>query len=364
MDKIDLIPPRVRTLTPYVPGRLISDALESLGLKSATKLASNENSLGPSPLALEAMARELPNLNRYGDAGSTKLREALAAKFGIPADGVTCGNGSSEIILTLAHTLLGPGLSAVMSKPSFTLYAKNVRASGADAIEVPLKNFNHDLGEILGRIRDDSRLIFLDNPLNPTGAFLGPGVIRDFVDRLPPNVLLVLDEAYADFARAPRPDPRELLETGKTIILRTFSKLYGLAGLRVGYAMAPPFVWEAANKVRQPFNLNNLAQVGALAALRDEEHVRKTLEMTWNGLDYFRGEFEKLGLAPRPTESNFLMVETGSVPSSEFTDRLFETGLIIRSLESFGFGDKVRINAGLPEENAKLVRGVKKLLGK
>jgi histidinol-phosphate aminotransferase len=362
MDKEKFIPEHIRALTPYVPGKLISEVMESLGLKSAIKLGSNENNLGPSPKALAAMKEELSNISRYGDVGSTKLRKAIAAKLSLPEELVVCSNGSSEFILVLAHTVLAPGLSAVMSRPSFTLYAKNVMATGAKAIETPLKNYEHDLNGILYKITKNTRLIFLDNPLNPTGAYLHPERINSFINDLPPDVLLVLDEAYVDFARAPRPNYEELLKTEKVVILRTFSKIYGLAGIRVGYALAPPFVLEAVNKVRQPFNLNNLAQVGALAALSDYEHISNSLKMTWNALDFFRDNLPSIGIKTFPTESNFLMAEPTGYKSSPFVNELIRRGIILRSLESFGLDDKVRITAGLPEENQKLLEEARDIL--
>jgi histidinol-phosphate aminotransferase len=362
MDKNTLIPEHVRALTPYVPGKLISEVMESLGLKTAIKLGSNENNLGPSPKALAAMAEELKNLSRYGDVGSVKLRKAIAGKLSLPEECVICSNGSSELILVLAHTILSPGLSAVMSKPSFTLYAKNVLAAGAQASETPLLNYEHDLMAILYKITKKTRLIFLDNPLNPTGAYLTPDRINSFVNDLPPGVLLVLDEAYVDFARAPRPDYAKLLETEKVMIMRTFSKLYGLAGVRVGYALAPPFVLEALNKVRQPFNLNNLAQAGALAALYDDEHIQNTLKMTWDGLNFFQENFPKIGIKTFRTESNFMMLEPVGFKSTFFVDLLLRKGIILRSLESFGLDDKVRATAGLPEENLKFLEAAKEAL--
>ena len=362
MKKQDFIPDHIKALTPYVPGKLISEVMESLGLRTAIKLGSNENSLGPSPRAIAAMEKELSNISRYGDVGSLKLRKAIAEKLSLSEENVACANGSSELILVLAHTVLGPGLSAIMSRPSFTLYAKNVLASGAAALEVPLLDHGHDLSAVLYKITKKTRLVFIDNPLNPTGAYLAPDRLNSFINDLPPHVLLVLDEAYADFARAPRPSYAELLKTEKVIVLRTFSKIYGLAGIRAGYALAPAFVLEALNKVRQPFNLNNLAQAGALAALGDDEHLRKALEMTWGGLDFFHENFPKIGIKTFPTESNYLMAEPRGLKSSEFAGALLRKGIIIRSLESFGLDDKVRVTAGLPEENQKLLEAAAEIL--
>jgi histidinol-phosphate aminotransferase len=251
-----------------------------------------------------------------------------------------------------------------MSRPSFTLYSKYVLATGAEAIEVPLEGLGHDLAGISQKITQNTRLIFLDNPLNPTGAWLSQGLVHSLPDMLPPGALLVLDEAYADFARQPRPDYPSLLKTGKVIIFRTFSKLYGLAGLRVSYTLGDPQLIEALNKVRQPFNLNNLAQVGALAALGDLQHVQRTLDFTWKGLDYFQDALPQLGIKTYPTEANFILCGTANLSSDELASKLLKEGVIIRSLSSFGLSDKVRVTAGLPEENEALVKALERALEK
>ncbi|MDR2460693.1 MAG: histidinol-phosphate transaminase [Deltaproteobacteria bacterium] len=363
MGKNELIPKHILALKPYVPGKLISEAMERYGLTHVIKLGSNENNLGPSPLALAAMAKELTNLNRYGDVNSGKLRQALAEKLGLPLEYIICCNGSSEFILILCHSLIEPGDNVIMSKPSFTLYAKNALAAGAQAIEVPLVNYAHDLPTILSKVTPKTKLIFLDSPLNPTGAYIKPDVLWDFVAELPQSTMLVLDEAYVDFVKdAPRPDYKALIETEKVAIMRTFSKLYGLAGIRVAYALAPPFLVDMLNTVRQPFNVNNIALVGAVAALDDVEHIRRTLNMTWEGLSFFQEEFRDLGLLTYPTEANFVMVDTGFMSAENMAGDLLQRGVIVRSLNSFGFKRKIRINAGLPDENRELVKVVASLI--
>ncbi|MDR1310011.1 MAG: aminotransferase class I/II-fold pyridoxal phosphate-dependent enzyme, partial [Deltaproteobacteria bacterium] len=351
-DQAPPIPAHIRDLAAYQPGRLIEDVIEEMGLPTAVKLASNENSLGPSPLAVERIGQALWGLARYGDADSRRLREAISRRVGHPAAGVMAGNGSSEFILVMAHALLGPGLSAIMSRPSFTLYAKNAQAAGARAIEVPLgPGHGHDLEGIMRQAGPEARLVFIDNPLNPTGAFLGQGEIERLLRGLPRTAILVLDEAYADFARAPRPDYGRLLADGRVVILRTFSKVMGLAGLRAAYALAAPPLAQALNKVRQPFNLNNLAQVGAMAALEDEGHVRRTLEMTWAALDRLGRELPPLGLEVFPTQANFVMAGLpDGLLADDFAKKMLKEGVIVRSLSSFGLPGHVRINAGLEPE--------------
>ncbi|MDR2935556.1 MAG: histidinol-phosphate transaminase [Candidatus Adiutrix sp.] len=363
-----IIPPHIEKLTPYVPGRLIEEVEAELGLTGLVKLASNENSLGPSPMALAAMARALPQIHRYSDADCRLLRAALSRKTGCDPAQIICGNGSSEFILLLAHVLTGPGDRVLMSRPSFTLYAKNAQAAGAEVVEVPLApGYGHDLAALLAKAREAgerTRLVFLDNPLNPTGAFLSPEALTDFYLRLPPDAVLVLDEAYIDFCRKPRADWRPFLAEagGRLVVLRTFSKIYGLAGLRAAYALMPAPLAAALNKARQPFNMNSLAQAGALAALEDEDFLRRSLSMTWISLDYFQAEFARLGLDPRPTEANYLMAGLGGRSADEFFQALLHKGVITRSLTSFGLPTFLRVNAGLPAESRALVSALEEVL--
>jgi histidinol-phosphate aminotransferase len=363
-----LIPPHIAELTPYVPGRLIEEVEAEVGRTGLIKLASNENSLGPSPMALAAMALALPRIHRYGDADSRLLKAALSRKTGCDPAQILCGNGSSEFILLLAHVLTGPGDRAIMSRPSFTLYAKNAQAAGAEVVEVPLTpDYGHNLSALLARADeagDRTRLVFLDNPLNPTGAFLSPETLMDFYRRLPSAAVLVLDEAYIDFSRRPRADWRPLLteSDSRLVVLRTFSKIYGLAGLRAAYALMSAPLAAALNKARQPFNMNSLAQAGALAALEDEDFLRRSLEMTWTSLDYFQTEFTRLGLGPRPTEANFLMADLGGRSADELFQALLRLGVITRSLASFGLPACLRVNAGLPAESRALVSALEEVL--
>ncbi|MDR3038658.1 MAG: histidinol-phosphate transaminase [Candidatus Adiutrix sp.] len=362
----EIVPPHIARLTPYVPGRLIEEVEAELGRTGLIKLASNENSLGPSPKALEAVTRALARVHRYSDADSRFLKAALSRKTGCDPAQIVCGNGSSELILVLAHALTGPGDRAVMSRPSFTLYAKNAQAAGAEIREAPLTPaYGHDLAALLALTDERTKLVFLDNPLNPTGAFLEQAEITSFYRRLPPTAVLVLDEAYLDFSRRPRADWRPLLaETdGRLVVLRTFSKIYGLAGLRAAYGLMPAPLAAAVNKVRQPFNMNGPAQAGAAAALDDEDFLRRTLEMTWASLDYFRAELPRLGLEPRPSEANFLMVDLGGRSAEAIYRAVLERGVITRSLASFGLPTCLRVNAGLPDESRALTAALKKVLG-
>jgi histidinol-phosphate aminotransferase len=361
-----LIPPRLKKLAPYVPGRLIEEVAAETGLSRVVKLASNENSLGPSPKALEAAREAMGSAHRYGDAAATRLRRALSERLGHPQEGIVCGNGSSEFILLLAHGFAGDGLEALMSKPSFTLYAKNVEAAGARAAELPLtRDYGHDLESIRKSIGPGTRLVFLDNPLNPTGAWLEKGQVEELSSGMPEGCLLVLDEAYADFARAERPDYGRLLARGKsTVVLRTFSKIYGLAGLRAAYALMSPELAEALNAYRQPFNVSSLAQAAALAALSDERHLELTLSMTWGALSLMARELPALGLPVWPTQANFVMAGSGPMTADALHQALLREGVIVRSLSSFGLPDKIRVNAGTEEEMGALLTALGKALPK
>lgn len=358
-----LIPQAIENLSPYVPGRLLEDVQAELGLPDIIKLASNENSLGASPKALEAMAEALPKIFRYGDADARALKLALAEKFGYDPAHIITGNGSSEFILVLAHTFCGPGLSAVMSHPSFTLYAKNIQATGGTVKEAPLTpEYGHDLEALSALVDDTTRLVFLDNPLNPTGAYLQPEALLAFYEKLPETCLLVLDEAYIEFARQPRLDWQRAKALDRLVLMRTFSKLYGLAGLRVAYALMAPPLAAALNKVRQPFNMNALAQVGAIAALSDDDFAERSLKMTRDGLDYLNAEFKALGLTPCPSEANFMMTGLNGRLADEVFQALLRQGVITRSLSSFGLNGHLRVNAGLPQEMETLIRALKAVL--
>ncbi|MDR1608253.1 MAG: histidinol-phosphate transaminase [Deltaproteobacteria bacterium] len=362
MKILDLIPDYVKSLPDYVPGKLSEDVAEELGLPKVIKLASNENCLGPSPKAVEAIAQALSGLARYGDASSRRLRQALAESLDISPDCILAGNGSSEFLVLMSHVLLGPGLSAVMSKPSFTLYASNAQATGAKPVEIPVtKKFGHDLEAMLSKVDCFTRLVFLDNPLNPTGAWLSATQIRNFLASLPKYCLLILDEAYVDFSRQPRPDYQELLNGGRVAILRTFSKSHGLAGLRVAYLLAHPDLIANLNKIRQPFNLNVLAQVGALAALTDREHLENSKKTTWASLDFLAEQLPLLGLPVSPTEANFIMAGPTPLGANVLEKALLHKGIIVRSLSSFGLPGHIRISAGLPAENRALIKALEQI---
>lgn len=278
---------------------------------------------------------------------------------------IVLGNGSNEIIELCVRTFLRPGHGAVFSDPTFLVYAKVVQGAGGDVTRVPLKNFRHNLSGLARAVTEKTRLVFLDNPNNPTGALVPPEELESFLADLPRLTILVLDEAYRDFVReGGLVDPARLIEGDRPVImLRTFSKAYGLAGLRVGYGLAQAELVDYLDRVRQPFNVNTLAQIGALAALEDEKFYQKTREVTWSGLDWLRSELDLIGLKYHPSQTNFFLIELDR-PADEVAKAMLHEGVIVRSMKSYGLGKTIRINVGLPIENERFILALKKVLGR
>ncbi len=354
----------LKELKPYPPGKSLEEVRKELGLKGPIyKLASNENPLGPSPKALEAIRKKLSEIHRYPEASGRDLTQALAARYGLSPDMVVLGNGSNEIIDLLIKALVAPGEEILLSEPTFLMYEKFGQAAGAVLRKIPLRHFTHDLEGFLAAITPKTRLIFLDHPHNPTGSILPKEVFREFLKRVPSHVLVVLDEAYGEFVRDTRAasGPECLREGYSLAVLRTFSKAYGLAGLRVGYGLMPASLARILNAIRQPFNVNLLGQVAALAALEDEEHLQKTQEVTWQGLDYLTQELLALGLKPLPSQANFLLVDCGR-PARPLFEALLHRGIIVRSMEAYGFPQHLRISIGRPEENRAFIEALKEVL--
>lgn len=358
MGDYSFIFPELAALAPYVPGKPIEEVQRELGLAKVVKMASNENPLGPSPRAVAAIIQAVSELGRYPDAGGAALRAALARKTGFSPDNLILGNGSSDFIQVAARSFLRPGETAVMSRPSFALYAKNTQIAGARPLEVPLTpDFGHDLAAIVREAdRCRARMVYLDNPLNPTGACLTGKQVEALAVNLPRDCLLVLDEAYIEFSRRPRPDYHKLITAdSRVVIIRTFSKAYGLAGLRLGYAIMSERLAGILNKTRQPFNTSLLAQAGGLAALADEEHLAASLKFNEEGRNYLSAAFESLGFKPYPSEANFLMVALKR-PAEEVFQALLAKGYITRPLGSFGLPEHIRITPGHPDENKGLIK--------
>ena len=352
----ELIPDYIRGLPAYVPGKPVEEVEQDLKIH-AVKLASNENPLGPSPKAMEAARHALGEANWYPDGGSKHLRQVLADRLGVRFEEVFVGLGSSEIIDLASRVLLRPGLDGVTSEGSFTLFAIAIRASGATLIQTPMKNFTFDLDAIAAAVTPQTRVIYIANPNNPTGTAFGASEFNTFLTKVPGDVLVVLDEAYREYApRTDLPDALKLFRKYNNILtLRTFSKVYGLAGLRIGYGIGHPTLVAEMNKLRTPFNVTNVGQSAALAALDDTEHVRRSVEMNRQERHRLNDELRKLGLSPVPSETNFLFIPIGP-PAKSLCDELLLEGVIVRPLGWMGFPEAIRISVGSPAENTKLLR--------
>ncbi|RMG71846.1 MAG: histidinol-phosphate transaminase [Nitrospirae bacterium] len=350
-------PENIKSITPYVPGKPVEELERELGIEEAIKLASNENPLGPSPKALEAIKNHLPKLHRYPEGGAYYLRKALSERLEVDEQSLIFGNGSNELLDIAARTFMTPEDEAVMAWPSFIVYPLAVQVIGAKAIKVALtSDLRHDLRAMADAITDKTKLLFIANPNNPTGTINYSDEFDAFMKDVPEDVLVVVDEAYYEYVQDSRyPDTLRYLKEGKNLlILRTFSKAYGLAGLRIGYGITKPEIVTEMNKVREPFNTNSLAQVAALAALDDQEHLKKSIEINEEGKRYLYQEFERLGLSYVPTETNFIFVKLSGITSQELYGRLLKRGVIIRPIGE----DSVRITIGLPEENRKLIEAL------
>jgi histidinol-phosphate aminotransferase len=354
------LPVHLAGLDRYEPGTPIEEVERAWGLRDVVKLASNENPLGPSPLALEAAARALPSLNRYPDGPAHALRAALAERLRVDATQIAVGNGSTDLIDLLARAFLGPEDNAVISEGAFARFRQVVGARNGRARLVPMRQWRHDLAAMADAVDDRTRLVFVANPNNPTGTWNTRGEVAELLRALPPGARLVLDEAYFEYARAAPeseqyPDGLDHVRAGAPVaVLRTFSKVYGLAGLRVGYLAAAPDVVRAVDLVREPFNSNTLGQAGALAALDDHAHVRRTLELTARERPRMARSLSARGLTVLPSLANFLCVDVHRPAASVFGGML-RRGVIVRPLQAYGFATALRISLGTPEENARLL---------
>ncbi|MBI5410222.1 MAG: histidinol-phosphate transaminase [Nitrospirae bacterium] len=350
-------PEHIKTLTPYVPGKPLEELERELGIKGSIKLASNENPLGPSPLAIQALRKGLKDLNRYPDGSCHYLRQALSEKLRVSPDEIIFGNGSNEIIELAVRTFLAPGDEALMAHPSFVVYSSIAQAAHGNNIIVPLKGQRHDLQEMASRITEKTKIIFIANPNNPTGTINTKDEMDAFMEKIPEGVLVVVDEAYYEYVSAPDyADGMKYFRQDRDIlILRTFSKIYGLAGLRIGYAIAKASIITEMNKVRQPFNINSPAQKAALAALKDEKHLAKTKRINERGKKYLYKELEALGMDYVPTEANFIYIPLKKDTAFKLYNDLLQKGVIIRPM---GAG-AVRVTIGLPEENKRFMEALK-----
>jgi histidinol-phosphate aminotransferase len=349
----------IKNITAYVPGKPIEELERELGISGCIKVASNENPLGPSPRAVAAIKKAVEGLNRYPDGSGFYLSQALAKKHGVDISQIILGNGSNELIELLVRTFVQPGDEVISADPSFVVYKMITQAASGVNIIVPCKDMRHDLDAMMERITPKTKIVFIANPNNPTGTMNTRAEMDSFMGRVPDNVIVAVDEAYFEYVtHADYPDSLDYLEGNKNIIaLRTFSKIYGLAGLRIGYGITTAEIAELLNKVRQPFNTNTLGQIGALAALSDHKHVDKSVAVNNEGKQFLYQAFRRLGMAFFPTEANFIMFET-QLDGRDVYSGLLKAGVIVRPMG----GRRLRVTIGLPDENARFVAELEKII--
>jgi histidinol-phosphate aminotransferase len=357
----EYVPDCIREIAPYVPGRPIEEVERELNI-SAIKLASNENPLGPSPLAVEAAKEALAQSNRYPDGSGFYLRQALAGKHNIPIEQIILGAGSTELIDLIARLLLRLGDAGVTSYGSFPLYYIAIRATGARLIETPLREYRFDLDAIARSLSPETKLVYLANPNNPTGTMFTADELDAFLSRVRPHVFVVLDEAYCDYIkRGDYSRSIDLVRRGANLmVLRTFSKVYGLAGLRIGYGLAPADLLEEMNKIRGPFNTSNVAQAAALAALGDRRHVERSMVANEEGLRYLSAGLKELGIHGVPSVANFILAEFG-YDTERLSEELTKQGVIVRPMRWMGFPQALRVSVGTRAENEKFLSVLRQL---
>jgi len=354
----------VQNITPYLPGKPIEELKRELKIKKVYKLASNENSLGPSPLAIAAIKRELGNVNRYPDGNSFYLRRALAKKLKLYPENLIIGNGSDELIVLALKAFINPGDEVIIAEPTFLIYKLAAVLAEAKVRSVPLRAFRYDLEAMKEQITSKTKLIFIANPDNPTGSYVSALEIENFLKAVPKNVLVFIDEAYYEYVEA-RDYPQSLkyLNKGNIIVSRTFSKAYGLSGLRIGWAAAAKEIIYYLNQAREPFNVNRLAQVGAEAALADKRHVLRSRAMVSAGRKYICGELKKQNLIFVPSVANFVLFNAGEKGVQIFSE-LLHRGIIVREMSGWGLKNFIRVTIGTSGENKLFIKNLKKILQK
>jgi histidinol-phosphate aminotransferase len=357
----DLANPQLRDIVAYEPGKPIEETARELDVdpNEIIKLASNENPLGPSPKAIEATRRHLESAQLYPDGAGFYLRSALAEKLGFGRENIILGNGSNEIIEFLGHAFLKSGDDVVTTRHAFIAYKLTAQLFGARILETEVPNFAQDLDAVLNAITPKTKIIFIANPNNPTGALISQDKIDNFVARAPENIVIVFDEAYFEFLGNP-PENLKFVQNKNVVVLRTFSKIHGLASLRVGYGIARAELIEILQKVREPFNVNGLGQIAALAALSDDEHQRETKRVVDLGREYLQEEFREMKLEFVPAAANFIMVKVGN--GKAVFKELLAKKIIVRPIANYGLPEWVRISVGTMEQNEKCIAALKQVL--
>ena len=362
MDK-QLHRQQILAIKPYVPGKPVEEVERELGISGVIKLASNENPLGPAPAALKVMQEMVSKVASYPDGNCYYLKTELAKRLNVSLAHLIVGNGSDEVIKLIAEAFLAEGEEAVVADPTFSEYDFAVKIMGGRTVVVPSKNYTHDLKAMAAAVTDKTKLIFVCNPNNPTGTKVGKEEVVAFLDSLPAGVITVFDEAYFEYViDDDYSDTLEFVRQGRdVIVLRTFSKIYGLAGLRVGYGIAKPELIGMLNRVKEPFNVNMIAQAAALAALGDEEHVKNSVAMNEEGKVYLYGEFDRMNLPYMPTHANFIWVKIKADCKNVFA-KLLRLGVIVRTGDIFGAPDVIRVTISTPEQNKRFIEALEKTL--
>lgn len=354
----------VATVRPYVPGKPIEELKRELGIEEIEKLASNENPIGPSPKAIEAIKKEVENIHLYPEANATVLKEKLAEKYNLSTENIVIGNGGEELLKMIAETFINPGDEAIMAYPSFDKYSSEVCFMGGVAVKVPLKNYKHDFEGFVQKINDNTKLIFVCNPNNPTGNIMPKADIDYLIKNVPEDVVIVLDEAYYDYAvKNPEyPDSLEILKNRpNTIILRTFSKVAGIAAVRVGYLLTSKEISAAMNKIKLVFNVNRLAQVAGIAALEDYDHLEKTVDLNYKSLDLMEKYFEEKNFEYIKPNANFVFVNVGEDSRIVFGE-LLKKGIIIRPGYLWDWDNWLRVSTGTIEQTEKFIKRLDEVL--
>ncbi|MDY0132822.1 MAG: histidinol-phosphate transaminase [Desulforegulaceae bacterium] len=358
--KID--PPEyIKKIKPYKAGKPIEELEREYGIKNAVKLASNENPLGPSPMAVKAVKEFAFQLNRYPDSSGYELSAKISSKFNLPFENIVLGNGSDDIIALLCKAFVNETKNVIMPDPGFLMYEISTRSEGGTPVKVPLKNLCLDLDKMADLCNENTAIVFITNPNNPTGSFISKEKFEEFLNKIPPNVIVASDEAYMEFSELSY-FSWELIEKHENLVsMRTFSKAYGLAGLRIGYGVMNPFISGILNKIRQPFNTSLIAQKAALAALDDDEFLLKTRNLVFSERKKLSEEFQKMGLLSFKTDANFILVDLGR-SADDVYEKLLQKGVITRSMSSYGYPQYLRVTIGLEDENLLLVNSLKEVL--
>ncbi len=355
----------ILNIKPYVPGKPADEVQRELGISNVVKLASNENPLGPSPKAIEAIKEAASRMQIYPDGNCFYLKEALASHLGVTVSNLIMGNGSDEIIKMIAETFLNEGEEVIFADPSFSEYEFATILMGGRCVKVKLKDFSTDLKDISAAVTGKTKLIFLCSPNNPTGTIITKDEFKEFMEGIREDIIVILDQAYLEYVEDPEyADGLDETKEGRNVILlKTFSKAYGLAGLRIGYAIAKPEIISYLNRVKEPFNVNAMAQIAALNALADEEHLKRCVDLVLNEKIYLYSELESRGLDYVPTEANFIFVNI-KTDCREFFNEMLKKGVIIRTGDIFGFPEFIRVTIGTREENKRFLQALDEVLGR